>query len=141
MNFEQPLPAAETGYQTLVVGLGPAGFSLAHYLERDGHKVVGIDGAKLEPLPAYLLEKTLIKDSNILFEKLDERILSGFGGVAEYGITVRWNKNYLKIFTNLTKDVLYPGELGTRFPRKRTEKISRMAKNHHRKFWGMGRIK
>ena len=48
---------------------------------------------------------------------------------------------YLKIFTNLTKDVLYPGELGTRFPRKRTEKISRMAKNHHRKFWGMGRIK
>ncbi len=97
LNFEQPLPAAETGYQTLVVGLGPAGFSLAHYLERDGHKVVGIDGAKLEPLPAPLLKKTLIKDSAILFEKLDERILSGFGGVAEYGITVRWNKNYLKI--------------------------------------------
>src|SRR5690606_14832124 len=28
---------------------------------------------------------------------LDERVLAGFGGVAEYGITVRWNKNFLKI--------------------------------------------
>ncbi len=97
LNFAQALPAIETGYQVLVVGLGPAGFSLAHYLERDGHKVIGIDGAKLEPLPKQLLEKNLIKDINTLYEKLDERILSGFGGVAEYGITVRWNKNYLKI--------------------------------------------
>ena len=97
LNFEQPLPAVETGHQVLVVGLGPAGFSLAHYLWRDGHKIVGIDGAKLEPLPAQLLEKSLIEDAAVLFEKLDERILSGFGGVAEYGITVRWNKNYLKI--------------------------------------------
>ena len=23
--------------------------------------------------------------------------MAGFGGVAEYGITVRWNKNYLKL--------------------------------------------
>ncbi len=97
LNFTQPLPATETGHQVLVVGLGPAGFSLAHYLERDGHRVVGIDGAKLEPLPTHLLERKLIKDVNALYEKLDERILSGFGGVAEYGITVRWNKNYLKI--------------------------------------------
>jgi NADPH-dependent glutamate synthase beta subunit-like oxidoreductase/NAD(P)H-flavin reductase len=97
LNVDQPLPAYETGYQVLVVGLGPAGFSLAHYLERDGHKVVGIDGAKFEPLPSQLLEKNLIKDVNVLYEKLDERILGGFGGVAEYGITVRWNKNYLKI--------------------------------------------
>lgn len=97
LNFKQPLPAVDTGYQVLVVGLGPAGFSLAHYLSRDGHKVIGIDGAKLEPLPAELLEKKLIKDVNVLYENLDGRILSGFGGVAEYGITVRWNKNYLKI--------------------------------------------
>lgn len=97
LNFDQPLPKAETGYQVLVVGLGPAGFSLAHYLSRDGHMVVGIDGAKLEPLPAELLEKKLIKDASVLYENLDDRILSGFGGVAEYGITVRWNKNYLKI--------------------------------------------
>ncbi len=97
LNLTQPLPMPETGYQVLVVGLGPAGFSLAHYLSRDGHMVVGIDGAKLEPLSAELLEKKLIKDVSMLYENLDERILSGFGGVAEYGITVRWNKNYLKI--------------------------------------------
>ena len=23
--------------------------------------------------------------------------MAGFGGVAEYGITVRWNKNFLKV--------------------------------------------
>src|SRR5207237_7858831 len=28
-------------------------------------------------------------------EELDNRILSGFGGVSEYGITVRWDKNFL----------------------------------------------
>jgi len=97
LNFSQALPKAESGYQVLVVGLGPAGFSLAHYLSNEGHKVVGIDGAKLEPLPPELLDPDLIKDVNDLYERLDQRILSGFGGVAEYGITARWNKNYLKI--------------------------------------------
>jgi NAD(P)H-flavin reductase/NADPH-dependent glutamate synthase beta subunit-like oxidoreductase len=28
---------------------------------------------------------------------LDERILEGFGGVSEYGITVRWDKNFLTL--------------------------------------------
>ena len=46
LNFEQPLPYADTNRTVLVVGLGPAGFSLAHYLSRDGHTVIGIDGAK-----------------------------------------------------------------------------------------------
>ena len=32
-----------------------------------------------------------------LYESLDDRVMAGFGGVAEYGITVRWNKNFLKI--------------------------------------------
>ena len=32
-----------------------------------------------------------------MFENLDDRVMAGFGGVAEYGITVRWNKNYLKL--------------------------------------------
>src|SRR6185436_10054132 len=30
-------------------------------------------------------------------EALDERLMAGFGGVAEYGITVRWDKNFLKL--------------------------------------------
>ena len=97
LDFEQPLPKENSGYQVLVVGLGPAGFSLSHYLSRDGHKVVGIDGAKLEPLAPELLRANLIKDINNLYEKLDDRTLSGFGGVCEYGITVRWNKNFLKV--------------------------------------------
>ena len=28
---------------------------------------------------------------------LDERIISGFGGVSEYGITVRWDKSFLDV--------------------------------------------
>ena len=30
-------------------------------------------------------------------KRLDDRVMAGFGGVAEYGITVRWDKNFLKI--------------------------------------------
>ena len=32
-----------------------------------------------------------------LYEPLAERAMAGFGGVAEYGITVRWDKNFLKL--------------------------------------------
>ncbi len=32
-----------------------------------------------------------------IYERLDKRVMAGFGGVAEYGITVRWNKNFLKV--------------------------------------------
>ena len=38
-----------------------------------------------------------IRDVNDLAENLDERMPGGFGGVAEYGITVRWDKNFLKL--------------------------------------------
>ncbi|TSA41218.1 MAG: pyridine nucleotide-disulfide oxidoreductase, partial [Betaproteobacteria bacterium] len=38
-----------------------------------------------------------VRDVNELYESLDERVMAGFGGVAEYGITVRWNKNFLKL--------------------------------------------
>lgn len=38
-----------------------------------------------------------IRDASELDENLNERIPAGFGGVAEYGITVRWNKNFLKL--------------------------------------------
>ena len=91
-----PLPKESTGGRALVVGMGPAGFTLAHYLLQDGHSVVGVDGLKIEPLPPHFIEHP-IKDSSVLFEALDERVVAGFGGVAEYGITVRWDKNFLKI--------------------------------------------
>lgn len=93
----------------MVVGLGPAGYTLSHYLLNEGFGVVGIDGLKIEPLPSEWIGSELptstndqrpacpkpIKDISEITEQLDERILSGFGGVSEYGITVRWDKNFL----------------------------------------------
>lgn len=83
----------------LVVGLGPAGFTLAHYLLNYGFTVVAIDGLKIEPLENNLVGKDFkpIKYITKLYDDLNTRIPQGFGGVMEYGITVRWNKNYLKV--------------------------------------------
>src|SRR5262249_57146226 len=38
-----------------------------------------------------------IRDAAELREPLNARVMAGFGGVAEYGITVRWEKNFLKL--------------------------------------------
>ena len=95
LDIRRPLPRPDSGRKVLVVGLGPAGFTLAHHLLNDGHSVLAVDGLKIEPLgfdPAAPIE-----DADALAEALDARVLAGFGGVAEYGITVRWNKNYLKL--------------------------------------------
>ena len=106
MNLSRPVPRPATGYKVLVVGLGPAGFTLSHHLMNDGHAVVAVDGLKIEPLPGDISGIDLdgarvpfapVKDVNTLYEDLDDRVMAGFGGVAEYGITVRWNKNYLKL--------------------------------------------
>jgi NADPH-dependent glutamate synthase beta subunit-like oxidoreductase/NAD(P)H-flavin reductase len=106
LNFARPLPLAPSGYKVLVVGLGPAGFTLSHYLMNDGHTVVGIDGLKIEPLPEEIAgvdalgqrsQFRPIRDIRQVYESLDDRVMAGFGGVAEYGITVRWDKNFLKI--------------------------------------------
>ena len=106
LDIRRPLPKPSSGYKVLVVGLGPAGFTLAHHLMNDGHAVVGIDGLKIEPLTqevsgidAYGKRQAFrpIRDVEELREGLDSRTMAGFGGVAEYGITVRWDKNFLKL--------------------------------------------
>jgi NADPH-dependent glutamate synthase beta subunit-like oxidoreductase/NAD(P)H-flavin reductase len=106
VDLRRPLPKPASGYKVLVVGLGPAGFNLAHHLINDGHFVAAIDGLKIEPLPAEISGTTVtgervpfhpIRDIAALYERLDDRVMAGFGGVAEYGITVRWDKNFLKI--------------------------------------------
>src|SRR5882672_11671765 len=106
LNIRRPLPRPATGHKVLVVGLGPAGFTLAHHLVNDGHFVAAIDGLKIEPLPPELSGVAQdgtrrpfqpIRDVMSLVEGLDDRVMAGFGGVAEYGITVRWDKNFLKI--------------------------------------------
>ena len=97
LDLRRPLPREDSGRKVLVVGLGPAGFTLAHHLMNDGHAVVGIDGLKIEPLPEALTGQHPIRDALELYEPLQERAMAGFGGVAEYGITVRWDKNFLKL--------------------------------------------
>ncbi len=106
LNFARPYPREATGRKVLVVGLGPAGFTLAHHLMNDGHTVIAVDGLKIEPLPERLAGVDAlgvrhpfepIRDITDVYERLDKRVMAGFGGVAEYGITVRWNKNFLKI--------------------------------------------
>ncbi|MCC8398248.1 MAG: FAD-dependent oxidoreductase [Rickettsia endosymbiont of Labidopullus appendiculatus] len=95
LNIFAPLPNLPTNYKVLVVGQGPAGFSLSHYLLRDGHDVVAIDGLKITPLP-FDINKP-IKNWSDYKKNLSEKIPEGFGGVAEYGITPRWDKNNLTI--------------------------------------------
>ena len=95
LDIRRPLPRPDSGRKVLIVGLGPAGFTLAHHLMNDGHTVVAIDGLKIEPLG--IDPSAPVRDVERLFENLDDRVMAGFGGVAEYGITVRWNKNYLKL--------------------------------------------
>ena len=95
LNIYAPLPKESTNYNILVTGLGPAGFSLSYYLLRSGHNVVAIDGLKITPLP-FDVHKP-IKFWHEYKSLLSERTPRGFGGVAEYGITVRWDKNNLDI--------------------------------------------
>jgi len=101
LNAKRPYQLPYNGKNVLVVGLGPAGYTLSHYLLNEGFGVIGVDGLKIEPLPDEWtgnLGKTApkpIKDLSEIVDDLDERILSGFGGVSEYGITVRWDKNFL----------------------------------------------
>jgi len=90
LNIQAPLPSPPTGYKILVAGLGPAGIAFSHYMLNLGHDVLAVEGMKIEPLleapkPIYRLPR----------EPLSQRKNQGFGGVAEYGITVRWDKNFL----------------------------------------------
>jgi NADPH-dependent glutamate synthase beta subunit-like oxidoreductase/NAD(P)H-flavin reductase len=105
-NLRRPYPKESSNKKVLVVGLGPAGFTVAHHLMNDGHTVVGIDGLKIEPLQKELsgvdplgnrVPFKPVKSIEELKEPLDSRVMAGFGGVAEYGITVRWDKNFLKV--------------------------------------------
>ena len=78
-------------------------------------------------------------------EELDERILSGFGGVSEYGITVRWDKNFLTIDPTqlesakavsciyrrreVRRNIDHRGRVGFRF-RPYRDRDRRLAANH-----------
>ncbi|MEO5573198.1 MAG: FAD-dependent oxidoreductase, partial [Gammaproteobacteria bacterium] len=96
LRQRQYLPKPYNGKKVLIAGMGPAGFTLAHHLTMEGCAVIGIDGLKIEPLP-HILVREPVRDYSLLEESLDTRTMAGFGGVAEYGITIRWDKNFLKL--------------------------------------------
>jgi NADPH-dependent glutamate synthase beta subunit-like oxidoreductase/NAD(P)H-flavin reductase len=104
LNVKRPYALEYNGKNVLVVGLGPAGYTLAHYLLNEGFGVVAIDGLKIEPLPDSITGAASggagprpVREWSEIYRPTDERVLEGFGGVSEYGITVRWDKNFLTL--------------------------------------------
>jgi NADPH-dependent glutamate synthase beta subunit-like oxidoreductase/NAD(P)H-flavin reductase len=102
LNLRLPCPLPYNGKNVLVVGMGPAGYTLAHHLLNEGFGVVGIDGLRIEPLSVRMRGAKRrvpqpIKHINDVTGPLDRRTILGFGGVSEYGITVRWDKNFLDV--------------------------------------------
>lgn len=121
LNVTRPVPRAYHGHHVMVVGMGPAGYTLAHHLLNEGFGVVGVDGLKLEPLPGSLLADenghvTPVYDFRQLQEPLESRTTLGFGGVSEYGITVRWDKTFLSvIYLMLLRQPHFRAHGGVRF--------------------------
>ncbi len=106
LNVRRPYPQPYNGKNVLVIGLGPAGYTLSHHLINEGFGVVGIDGLKIEPISPQLVGRwdgdTAVYPEPVhayssLAQELDARRTIGFGGVAEYGITIRWDKNFLDL--------------------------------------------
>jgi NADPH-dependent glutamate synthase beta subunit-like oxidoreductase/NAD(P)H-flavin reductase len=106
LNIRRPYALPYNGRNVLVVGLGPAGYTLSHYLLNEGFGVIAIDGLKIEPLPQEWTGVSSgigaqpprpIRHWREIYRPLDQRVLEGFGGVSEYGITVRWDKNFLTL--------------------------------------------
>lgn len=106
LKFGDEIAKENSGKKVLIAGLGPAGYTLAHYLLNEGCDVVAIDGLKIEPInplfsgiDEYGVRHNFkpIKYLSEICEPLSSRLIQGFGGVAEYGITSRWDKNFLTI--------------------------------------------
>lgn len=96
------LPQKTQRKKVMVVGLGPAGLSLSYHLLHRGYTVVALEGMPIHTLPNALtawhknsLQFEPIVSLKDFFSPLEERENQGFGGVAEYGITARWDKNLL----------------------------------------------
>jgi len=116
LRFERQHPRPYSGVNVLVVGMGPAGYTLAHHLLNEGFGVVGIDGLKIEPIAEHLIAGPIERIDDAFGTALDERVTSGFGGVSEYGITVRWDKTFLDILhLNLARRTHFRLYGGTRF--------------------------
>jgi NADPH-dependent glutamate synthase beta subunit-like oxidoreductase len=96
LRREEALPQMSNQRRVLVMGLGPSGFSMLHHLWMRGCAVTGMDGAHLSAWP-FGDPMQPIADYSDICEDLSTRKPLGFGGVCEYGITVRWDKNLLNL--------------------------------------------
>ncbi|MAJ81680.1 MAG: pyridine nucleotide-disulfide oxidoreductase [Legionellales bacterium] len=114
LRLNQRIIKKRRSESVLVMGLGPAGFSLAHHLSMEGVQVVGMDGMCIKPLPKEWVNQP-IKDYSMIYEDGEDRPFRGFGGVSEYGITARWDKNYLKLIQLLLMRRHIPMYGGARF--------------------------
>ncbi|PLX29860.1 MAG: hypothetical protein C0582_02395 [Alphaproteobacteria bacterium] len=97
-----PLPLPPHSQSVAIVGMGPAGIGLGYEMLRKGYQVMLFEGLKVDPLPTHLIgtgqnDFDLIQTWSTLTKNLEHRKIKGFGGVAEYGITARWDKNFLML--------------------------------------------
>lgn len=107
MNVKRPYMLPYNGKNILVTGAGPAGYTLSQHLLNEGFGIIEIDALKIEPIfgeytgvDPVTKKRSLPKPVESFYEiykELDVRPLQGFGGVSEYGITVRWDKNFLTV--------------------------------------------
>lgn len=96
LRAQEFLPALDNGRSVLVMGLGPGGFSMMHHLWMRGCAVTAMDGVFLQPWPHGDIMAP-IEDFSVIDKVLSDRAPLGFGGVCEYGITSRWDKNLLSV--------------------------------------------
>jgi NADPH-dependent glutamate synthase beta subunit-like oxidoreductase len=104
------------GKSVLIAGLGPAGLFTSYLLSNYGANVLGIDALTIEiPEKIKKISTSVIKHAQeFLNQPLSQRIPSGIGGVMEYGITVRWNKNLIDILVGLLmrrKNIEFQGSI------------------------------
>ncbi len=96
LRIRQWVQQPDRSESVLVMGMGPAGFTMAHHLRMEGFQVVGMDGMAMSLLPKKWIDKP-IENYQSIYEAGEKRPFRGFGGVSEYGITARWDKNFLKL--------------------------------------------
>ncbi len=95
LRREQFLPEPFQGSRVAIMGMGPAGMTMAHHLLMAGCAVVGLDGQAIQPPPSAWQRP--IHRYEDLEHHLSHRPIYGVGGVSEYGITARWDKNLITL--------------------------------------------
>ncbi|QED23830.1 hypothetical protein [Candidatus Deianiraea vastatrix] len=94
LNAISYIPKSLTGSTIFISGMGPAGIASAFFNAMEGNYVILSDGGLFL---APDIDITLPIEHFQLDKLPQNRNSSCFGGVMEYGITSRWNKNFIDI--------------------------------------------